>query len=123
MDVKSISQGGLAASGSSQTISSEKSVSVNTNSLKNEQSNSENKIISSGNTEEQIKNVTNKMNKLLVGENTHVEYEIHKGLLNAVIKIIDNKTDAVVKQIPAKQVVDAMENLYNSVGIIMDKKA
>ncbi|MFT8313952.1 MAG: flagellar protein FlaG [Clostridium sp.] len=124
MDVSNISQGRLATSGSSQTISNEKNVYVNTsNSNNGKQNSAENKTQDGQITESQVKDVVDKMNKLLDGENTHVEYEAHKGMWNAVIKIMDNKTDEVVTQIPAKQVVDAMENLYNSVGIIMDKKA
>ncbi|AGK97793.1 flagellar protein FlaG [Clostridium pasteurianum] len=124
MDVKSISQGGLTTSGASQTISSEKNTTSNINKVTksdsgNYQSQRHDRVI----TEAQVKNVVEKMSKLLDEENTHVEYEAHKGMWNVVIKIMDNKTNEIVTQIPAKQVVEAMENLYNSVGLIMDKKA
>jgi flagellar protein FlaG len=126
MDVNAISQGRLATSGSSQTqtISSEKSAAVNTNkSNNNDSSNTQGKGNNRVITEGQVQNVVEKMSKLLDEENTHVEYEAHKGMWNVVIKIMDNNTDEVVTQIPAKQVVEAMENLYDSVGLIMDKKA
>lgn len=124
MDVNGISQGGLTTSGSSQTINSEKNTAVNVNKSNdnisgNSQSQGHDRVI----TEAQVQNVVEKMSKLLDQENTHVEYEAHKGMWNVVIKIIDNKTDEIVTQIPAKQAVDAMENFYNAVGLIMDKKA
>lgn len=121
MDVSNVSQGGLSTSGLSQTINSKENASVNGNdSPKGNQNNSENK---NGITEEQVKNVVEKMNKLMSEDATHVEYELHKGILDAVVKIIDNNTNEVIKQIPAQHVVDAMENLYNSIGMILDKKA
>lgn len=126
MDVSSVSQGGLSTSGLSQTINSNESKVANGNdSLKSNQNKSENNNVDgkSSITEKQIKNVVEKMNKLMSGDGTHVEYELHKGILNAVVKIIDNSTNVVVKQIPAQRVVDAMENLYNSIGMILDKKA
>lgn len=124
MDVKSISQGGLTTSGSSQAISSEKNTISDINKVaKNDSSNSQSQKHDRVITEEQVKNIVEKMSKLLDEENTHVEYEAHKGMWNVVIKIMDNKTNEIVTQIPAKQVVEAMENLYNSVGLIMDKKA
>lgn len=123
MDVNGISQGRLAASGSSQNVSGEKSQTVNVNKSSdngsiNSQGQSQDKVI----TKAQVENVVEKMSKLLDEENTHVEYEAHKGMWSAVIKIIDNKTDEVITQIPAKQVVEAMENFYDAIGIMMDKK-
>lgn len=121
MDVNGISQGRLAASGSSQTtISSEKAVNSNVNdNSSSTQSSGESKHV----TKAQVENVVEKMSKLLDDEGTRVEYEAHKGMWSAVIKIIDTKTDEIVTQIPAKQVVEAMENFYDSIGIMMDKKA
>lgn len=124
MDVNGISQGGLAASGMSQTINSEKITNTSSSKAVNTDSNN-----GTGNhkavTEQQIKKVVEKMSKLLDEENTHVEYEAHKGMWNVVIKIIDNKTNEIVTQIPGEQAVAAMDNFYNSIGLglIMDKKA
>ncbi|AJA47843.1 flagellar protein FlaG [Clostridium pasteurianum DSM 525 = ATCC 6013] len=121
MDVNGISQGRLAASGLSQTtISSEKNVNTNVN---DNSSSTQSSVESKPVTKAQVENVVEKMSKLLDEDSTRVEYEAHKGMWSAVIKIIDTKTDEVVTQIPAKQVVEAMENFYDAIGIMMDKKA
>lgn len=54
--------------------------------------------------EKDIKTSADKLNKFLQGEATHVEYERHDKLKNEfVIKIIDNNTKEVIKEIPPKK--------------------
>lgn len=40
-----------------------------------------------------------------------------------VIKIIDNKTDEVIKQIPAKEFEELRKRLGDILGLVLDKKA
>jgi flagellar protein FlaG len=40
-----------------------------------------------------------------------------------VIKIIDNKTDEVIKQIPAKEFEELRKRLGDVIGLVLDKKA
>lgn len=116
MEVKAISQGGQIASNTAQ----------NSNSVENS---SKQISTTTGNenqnvhlTEKQVQNVVNNLNKLVGENNSHVEYEIHKGLGNIAIKIVDNFTNEVKWQVPAERVVKAMDDLYNSIGLMFDKK-
>lgn len=122
MDVKSLSQGrltALAASAANNTNTKENTQSSNVQIKEVSNINSDNNAVD----EKMLQKMTDKLNKMLDGEDTHVEYEVHRGSWNAVIKIIDNKTDEVINQIPAKKVVDAMDHLFDLTGIVIDKKA
>lgn len=120
MDVKLLSQGrltALAASAKSGTNTSDSNVQLK------EVSNVPNDNKNSAVDEKTLEKMTDKLNKMLDGEDTHVEYEVHKWSTFAVIKIIDNKTDEVINEIPAKKLVDAMDRLFDLTGIVIDKKA
>ncbi|QGU95057.1 flagellin [Clostridium bovifaecis] len=74
--------------------------------------------------EDDIKKAVNKLNKFLQGEATHVEYERHDKLKNEfVIRIVDNNTREVVKEIPPKKILDMVAEMCKLAGIIVDEKA
>lgn len=74
--------------------------------------------------EKDIKSAVNKLNKFLQGENTHLEYERHKVFKNQfIVKIIDNKTKEVIKEVPSKKILDMVAEICKLAGVIVDKKA
>ncbi|MDP4145952.1 MAG: flagellar protein FlaG [Bacillota bacterium] len=73
-------------------------------------------------TEQDAKKAVEKLNKLLTGEATHAEYEVHEGFKDIIIKIVDNETKKVVTEIPPKKILDMMQKLCEMAGIIFDKK-
>jgi flagellar protein FlaG len=75
-------------------------------------------------TEGEVKKAVDKINKFLQGEVTHVEYERHDVLKNEfIIRIINNETKEVIKEIPPKKILDMVAELYKLAGVIVDKKA
>lgn len=74
--------------------------------------------------EDDIKKAVDKLNKFLQGEATHVEYERHDKLKNEfVIRIVDNNTREVIKEIPPKKILDMVAEMCKLAGIIVDEKA
>lgn len=74
--------------------------------------------------EELMKKSVDKLNKFLEGESTHVVYERHDKLKSQfVIKIVDNKTQEVVKEIPPKKILDMVAEMCRLAGVIFDEKA
>ncbi|WP_373898286.1 flagellar protein FlaG [Haloimpatiens sp. FM7315] len=73
--------------------------------------------------EKDIKDMVDGLNKLIDGASTHVEYEKHDKFNQYVIKIIDNDTKEVIKEIPPKKILDMVAKMCEMVGIIVDKKA
>ncbi|MGH4125774.1 MAG: flagellar protein FlaG [Clostridium sp.] len=77
----------------------------------------------SDNSEKEVKNAVSKINKFLEGEGTHVQYEKHDVLNQMIIKVIDNNTNEVIKEIPSKKILDMVAKMCEMAGILVDKKA
>ncbi|MBE6044697.1 MAG: flagellar protein FlaG [Clostridium thermopalmarium] len=74
--------------------------------------------------EKDIKRAVDKLNKFLQGEATHIEYERHDKFKNQfVIKIINNDTKEVIREIPPKKILDMVAEMCKIAGIIVDEKA
>ncbi|ABK61100.1 flagellar protein FlaG [Clostridium novyi] len=73
--------------------------------------------------EKDVQNAISKLNKFLQGENTHLEYERHEVFKSQfVVKIIDNQTKKVIKEIPPKKILDMVAEICRLAGVIVDKK-
>lgn len=71
----------------------------------------------------QIKNSVNSLNKLLQKENTHVEYKIHKYFGDVILKIVDNNTKEVVKEMPPEKILDMIQKMCEMDGVFVNKRA
>ncbi|MCB2297197.1 flagellar protein FlaG [Clostridium tagluense] len=75
------------------------------------------------NSEKEVKNAVNKINKLLEGESTHLQYEKHDVLDQMIVRVIDNKTNEVINEFPSKKILDMVAKMCEMAGILVDKKA
>lgn len=75
------------------------------------------------NSEKEVKNAVSKINKLLEGEGTHLQYEKHDMINQMIIKVIDNNTNEVIKEIPSKKILDMVAKMCELAGVLVDKKA
>jgi len=55
-------------------------------------------------------------------KNTRYSYSFHEAMNSVVVKIIDGKTDTVIKEIPAREIQRLHENLEQAVGLLIDKQ-
>ncbi|GAA0746541.1 flagellar protein FlaG [Clostridium oceanicum] len=70
-----------------------------------------------------LKYALDKLDGFLKNESVHVEYEIHDKLKDIMIKIVDDDTQEVIKEIPPRKILDMVAKMCEMVGIIVDKKA
>jgi flagellar protein FlaG len=82
-----------------------------------------NSLNKSENGEKEIKSAVSKINKILEGEGTHVQYEKHDVLNQMIIKVIDNDTNEVISEIPSRKILDMVAKMCEMAGILVDKKA
>lgn len=54
--------------------------------------------------------------------NTRFQYEIKDKLGYFVVRIIDNDTDKVIKEIPSKELQKVHSNIERALGLIFDKE-
>ena len=84
---------------------------------------SNNSLSEKENNEIEIKNAVGKINKLLEGEGTHLQYEKHEVLNQMIIKVIDNNTYQVIEEIPSRKILDMVAKMCEMAGVLVDKKA
>jgi flagellar protein FlaG len=75
------------------------------------------------NNEIEVKNAVAKINKVLEGEGSHLQYEKHDVLNQMIIRVIDNKTNEVINEIPSKKILDMVAKMCEMAGVLVDKKA
>lgn len=73
--------------------------------------------------ERDVKKAVDKLNKLLEGKQTYVQYEVYGKLKSITIRIMDSNTKKVVKEIPPKKLIDMVDKLCEMAGMFMDQKA
>ena len=62
-------------------------------------------------------------NSMMLGHKTHFEFKIHEKTGEVIVKLVDNETKEVVKEIPSEKLVEIMSNLCELVGLCLDQKA
>jgi flagellar protein FlaG len=73
-------------------------------------------------TKEKLQNVVQGMNEFLSASNTHLKFEFHDRLKEYYVTIVDDVTREVVREIPAKKMLDMYAAMTEFVGLMVDKK-
>ncbi len=73
-------------------------------------------------TKEKMLDVVQGMNEFLQASNTHLKFEFHDKLQEYYVTIVDDQTKEVVKEIPAKKILDMYAAMTEFVGLMVDKK-
>lgn len=73
--------------------------------------------------EKDVKDAADILNKLLEKNKSHIEIEKHDVFNDIIIKIIDDKTGDIIREIPPKKILDMVAQMCKMVGVILDKKA
>lgn len=79
-------------------------------------------IIVSEITQEELKETVEKANQFLLGLKTQFDFKIHEGTGRTVVRLIDKQTHEVVKEIPPEKMLDILESVWDSAGILVDRK-
>ncbi|HEY8889411.1 MAG TPA: flagellar protein FlaG [Clostridium sp.] len=74
------------------------------------------------NSENEIKDAVKKLNKFLE-DGTHLQYEKHDFFNQMIIKVVDNDTNQVIKEIPSRKILDVVAKMCEMAGVLVDKKA
>lgn len=74
-------------------------------------------------TNKDVEKAVDKLNKLLEDKETHAEYEVYGKFKDLTIKIVDNKTNEVVQELPPKKIIDMVNKLCELAGVFVNKKA
>lgn len=120
MEVKGSSQGrqALVNTNDIKGSSTEATTSIESKDIGNVK-NSEQNTVSLGD----AKKAVDKVNKLLEDKTVHVEYSEDANFKSVMImKVVDNKTNEVLREIPSKQIMDLIERFAEMTGVVINKK-
>jgi flagellar protein FlaG len=73
-------------------------------------------------TKEKMEDVVHGMNEFMSTSNTHLKFEFHDKLQEYYVTIVDDRTQEIVKEIPAKRMLDMHAAMTEFVGLMVDKK-
>lgn len=73
--------------------------------------------------QDSLRKAVDQANKVLADTGRHFEYEVHEATNSILIRVIDNETKEVIREIPPKKLLDAVVKLWELAGIFVDKKA
>ena len=71
-------------------------------------------------TNEQIKQAIEKLNKSMT--NSEAIFGIHEGTNRVTIKIVDKNTKEIIKELPAEKTLDMIAKVWEMAGILVDEK-
>lgn len=69
-----------------------------------------------------ISEAVDKMNKVIEGHNRRFQYTIHEGTNEIMIKVIDETTNEVIKEIPPKKILDMVASMLEMAGLLVDER-
>lgn len=70
---------------------------------------------------DQLKEAIGRLNEF-IKPTTHVQFELHEKLNKYYVKVINDKTQEVIKEFPSKKLMDIYAAMNDFLGILFDKK-
>lgn len=71
---------------------------------------------------EDLEKAVEDSNKLIFKDNDHFEFKIHEGTGRMMVKLVDNETKEVIKEIPPEKILDLVASIWDLVGILVDER-
>ena len=71
---------------------------------------------------EELSAAVDRANMLLFKNNTHLKFSIHQKTKDIMVKIINDETGEVLKEIPQEKMLDMVAKLWEIAGILVDEK-
>ncbi|HOJ79886.1 MAG TPA: flagellar protein FlaG [Clostridiales bacterium] len=69
-----------------------------------------------------VSEAVDKMNKVVEGYNRRFEYKIHEGTNDIMIRVIDETTKEVIREIPPKKILDMIASMLEMAGLMVDER-
>lgn len=70
---------------------------------------------------DQLQEIIKKLNDF-VKPATHVQFVLHDELNKYYVKVINDETQEVIRELPSKKVMDIYAAMNNAIGILFDRK-
>lgn len=74
------------------------------------------------NSKSNVKKIIESANEGVQVFNKSIEFTVHEETNKIMIKVVDNETDEVIKEIPAEKILDMVAKFCELAGILVDEK-
>jgi len=71
---------------------------------------------------EEVEQATEKMNRLMRFINKKLQFRVDEQSRRIIVKIIDQQSGEVLSQIPPEKILDLLNSIQESIGLLIDKK-
>jgi flagellar protein FlaG len=73
--------------------------------------------------EQELTELTDALNKFMTAMNADLQFAIHEKTKRMMVKLVDIKTQKVLKEFPPHELLDTLAAISEYVGALLDKKA
>lgn len=73
-------------------------------------------------TEKQVIDAIEAANKSFVGKYTRLEFSIHEKTKEILVKVFDQESDELIREIPSEKFLDLLAHIWEAAGILVDSK-
>jgi flagellar protein FlaG len=72
--------------------------------------------------ESELQKAVEEANKIIFRDDKRFEFKLHERTNRMIVKLVDNETDEVVKEIPTEKILDLVASIWDLVGILVDER-
>lgn len=73
-------------------------------------------------TEKVVSEAVGRVNKAIEGSSRRFVYSVHEKTNEIMIKVIDDRTKEVIREIPPKKILDMVANMLEMAGLLVDER-
>ena len=71
---------------------------------------------------DELDQVLNQANQYTLGENAQFEFKIHEGTGRTLVRLINIESGEILKEIPPQKMLDIVADIWDAMGINVDRK-
>lgn len=75
-----------------------------------------------GLSKEELEKAIEQSNRMIFKDDSRFEFKMHERTGRMMVKLIDNETDEVIKEIPPEKILDLVASIWDLVGILVDER-
>ena len=72
--------------------------------------------------EKVVSEAVDRLNKAMEGNSRRFEYSVHERTHEIMIKVVDESTKEVIREIPPKKILDMIANMMEMAGLLVDER-
>lgn len=69
-----------------------------------------------------INHAVEQINKLLTKNDTHLEFSIHEKTKDIIVKVIDEETGELIREVPPERILNMVAIIWEQIGLLVDEK-